>query len=1049
MKKIKLITFLFILLPVIVLAQKTVRGTVTDENNEPLAGAEVLEKNTNNGAVTDFDGHYSLKLKNDDAVLVFSYVGYETKEINTAGKTKIDVQMKPSANKLKEVVVVGYGSMNKRDLASSLSKVKEKEEIAAQYRSVSALLQGRAPGLKVISNTGSPGAPVSVRIRGSNSLRGNNEPLYVVDGIIINSAGEDVYDATKDPNEKQQTQNGLTGINPRDIESVVVLKDAAATAIYGSRGANGVILITTKKGKKGDASINGFASSSTGGVTRIIPVLDAVDYAEYRNESLALNGDSPLYEVRDNQVYLIKDGVVEDKPLKQINWQEAIFQNTVSNSGGVNISGGSKKSNYYMSTSLNMLDGIVPNTYLNSGNLRLNYTTKLNKKLKFVSRIGVYAGKGSMQQSSNIAGGDRSFTRQLISYKPLIEEGLEEDDPDLGISNPYSWLEGYEEKIDEKRLNAGLKFTYSIMKGLKYQIAGGTDFRKKYRSRWYGKETVKGSFTNGYLALSDLNRVSYTLNNLLMYSKQINDNNRLNATVGVTYDGTKTKNGIYEAGDFPISNLRDESPQLGSLVLTPYSSIGIEDAILSYIGRVTYTYKDKYILNASLRRDKSSKFRGDNKVGYFPAVSLAWLVTKEDFMADSKIFNDLKMRMSWGQVGNQAIKPYQTFNNFGAVYYSDNNNATVLGVAPFNIANKNLTWETTTQTNFGIDAGLFDNKIITSFDLYNKKTDNLLINAPTPTSTGFKNMLINSGSLQNKGFEFSIDANVYKTKDFEFSVGGNISVNRSKITDLSVLTPGELYIDGELQEVSYFLGNNVSTGAFFKAPANAFIEGQPIGVFWGYQTNGIYSDQAAADNGPTFFGNPNQAGDVVFVDVNGDGNINDLDKTIIGDPNPDFTYGFNTNFKYKNFTFDMLFSGTYGNDIMNANLLIENNAIGWPYNIRPDAYHDAWRPDNTDAAYPRLGSDTGTVTPTDRLIEDGSYFRLRNATLGYNFNLKNQKLIKNIHLYVSGNNLFTITNYSGYDPELTSFLYDGTIIGVDWLGTPNVRTYVLGLNLKF
>jgi len=551
--------------------------------------------------------------------------------------------------------------------------------------------------------------------------------------------------------------------------------------------------------------------------------------------------------------------------------------------------------------------------------------------------------------------------------------------------------------------------------------------------------------------LSDLNRISYTLNNLLIYYNVFNKVHRVNATVGVTYDGNKRENGVYEVGDFPISNLRDESPQLGSMILTPYSSIDLEDAILSFISRVTYTYNDKYIVNASFRRDKSSKFRGDNKVGYFPAVSLAWLVTKEDFMADVEKINNLKVRLSWGQVGNQAIKPYQTYNNFGAVYYSDDNNSTVLGVVPFNIANEDLTWETTTQLNFGIDAGFFDNKLTTSLDLdiYNKQTDNLLINAPTPTSTGFNNMLVNSGSLQNQGVEFSVDAVVANSKDINFSVGANISVNKSEITDLSILAPGEIFIDGKMQEVSYFLGNNVSTGVYFKAPANAFIEGQPIGVFWGYQTNGIYQDQNAADNGPTFFGNPNQAGDVVFVDVNGDGNINDMDKTIIGDPNPDFTYGFNTNFKYKNFNLDMLFSGVYGNEILNGNLLVEANAIGTSYNIRPEAYFDAWSPDNTNGTYPRIGSTTASNLPTDRLIEDGSYLRLRNVTLSYNINLKDQKYFKNINVYVSGNNLFTITNYSGYDPELTSFLYDGTIIGVDWLGTPNTRTYVLGLNVKF
>ena len=1049
MKKINLLKFLIIfLIPSLLIAQKTVTGNVKDNDGLVLPGASIVEKGTTNGVVTDFDGNYSITLKGKSQILVFSYIGFVTQEVNVADKTIVNIVFKTDAQQLDEVVVIGYGTSAKKDLTGSLSEVKEKSEIAAQYTSVSSLLQGRTSGLKVSSNTGSPGAAVSVRIRGSNSLRGNNEPLYVVDGVIIDSAGEDVVNATSDANETQQTQNGLTGINPRDIESMVVLKDASATAIYGSRGANGVILITTKKGKQGKAVINTFASASILQITKKINVLDPIEYAQYRNQTAVIDGNDVPYQIDGNNVFLIVNGIPETTPLRQINWQDEIYKEGYVNTGGINISGANDKSNYYMSASIEEYKGIVPNTFLNSGNLRLNYSNDLTDKLKLETRIGLYIGRGNMSQGASISGGSRSFTRQLISYNPLIGGELADDDPEIGSSNPFSWILGFEEKIKEKRLNASVKLTYKLTDDFQYQLRAGTNFRTKSRSRWYGPNTTKGSFTNGYLALSDLSKTAYTLDNLLIYKKRFNNKHKINATIGVTFDGSNGDNTIYEVGDFPINNLRERSPQLGSLVLTPFSSLAVEDKILSFLGRATYTFKNRYIFNASLRRDKSSKFRGNNKIGYFPAASFAWVATKEDFLKDSKVFNNVKVRASWGQVGNQAVKPFQTFNNFGAVFLSDANNSTVLGVAAVNIANEDLTWETTSQTNFGIDFGLFDNKITSNIDLYLKETTDLLINTPTPPSSGFSNLLVNQGSLENRGIEFSIDAVIKETDDFSFSLGGNISFNKSEITNLSTLAPSDIYIDGQLVNVSHFLGNKVSTGNNFKAPANAFIEGEAVGVFWGYQTNGIYADQAAADAGPTFQGNANQAGDVAFVDVNGDGNVNDIDKTIIGDPNPDFTYGLNANLRYKGFNLDLLFSGSYGNDILNGNLLVENIAIGSANNIRPNAFFDSFS-NNPNGSAPRIGSTTASNVPNDRLIEDGTYFRLRNATISYDLDLNEKSFIDSFKIYASGNNLFTITNYSGYDPELTSFLYDGTILGVDWVGTPNVRSYVLGINIKF
>jgi len=1047
MKKLRIFYFALIV-PIVFFAQsKEISGTIVDENNQPLPGANVIVNGSSNGGSADFDGVFNLSLKDNETSFTVSYIGYRDRTVKVTSSSVYNVSLLLDKNNLDEVIVIGYGSSAKRDLTGAISEVKEKDEVAAQYNSVASLLQGRTSGLQVSSNTGSPGAPVSIRIRGANSLRGNNEPLYVVDGVIINSAGEDVLNASSDSNEGHQTQNGLTGINPRDIESMVVLKDAAATAIYGSRGANGVILITTKKGKLGKAVINTFVNTTISSVNNEIKVLDAIQYAEYRNyTAVNVDGNSPPYHIDGRDVYKNESGLPVGDPLSQVNWQDEILQEAVSINAGLNMSGATDKSNYYLSANFIDTKGIVPNTFLTSSNLQLNYSNNLTDKMKLDTRVGLYIGRGNISQAASISGGGRSFTRQLVSYNPLVGGELEDDE---NPSNPYNFIEGFEDKSDEKRLNASVNFTYSITDDLSYQLRAGANYRNKTRSKWYGAETQKGSFTNGYLNMSGLEKTSYTLDNLLHYKKRFNNGHRLNATVGVSYDGSDSNNFIYEVGDFPIANLREKSPQLGGTVLTPYSTLAFKDNIFSYLGRATYSINNKYMLNASFRADQSSKFYGSNQTGYFPAVSAAWTISNEGFLEDSNSVSNLKVRASWGQVGNQAIRPYQTFSNYNNNNYVNPGNSTIIGVSAINIANKNLTWETTTQINFGLDLGLWNNRLVTSVDVYRKETTDLLIQKRIAPSTGFGTYLINQGGLENKGLDFSIDGLIVENENFSFSLGGNISFNQSKITDLSALPENDFYLDSELVTKRSYLGSNVSSGSNFKHPANVFIEGEEVGLFWGYKTAGIYQDQVAADAGPSFNGNPNLAGDVIFVDVNGDGNINDADKTTIGNPNPDFTYGINANLTYKNLSLSMLFNGVQGTEILNGNLLVESFARGGGNNIRPEAYLDAWSPTNTTGAYPRAGSITATNVPTDRLIEDGSYFRLNNITLGYDIPMQKKSAINSVRLYASGSNLFTITNYSGFDPELTSFLHDGTILGVDWVGSPNISSFTVGVNVQF
>ena len=1047
----KVLLSLLLILPLSLLAQHSVKGTVKDEKNEPLMGVSIQVEGTQTGTVTDFDGNFQMELKSTPATLIFSYIGYETVKVKVTDQKILNVTMKEAKEKLQEVVI-GYGTSPKNQISGTVSEVKTKQVEARQYNSVASLLQGRTTGVQINSNTGTPGAPVSVRIRGANSLRGNNEPLYVVDGVIINSAGEDTPDASTDANEMQTPQNGLTGIDPQDIKSIVILKDASATAIYGSRGANGVVLITTKKGKKGAFRVNVYSNTSFSKATKLIPVLDGETYAKYRNEIAVQDSNPPGYHIDNGNVYLIDSntGQPTGDALRQVNWQKEIYKNAVSFNNGFNISGGLKKSTYYISYTRKNINGIIPNTFLNTNNLRLNYATDFTKKLKFESRLNVYTGKGTMAQGGSRSGGNRSFTRQLVSYNPLVNGEISDDNPELGVGNPFQWLDGYEDKNNEKRLNFAIQTTFKIKPWLRYKLNAGINYREKRRARWYDNTVGKGSMTNGYLALSSFDKTAYTIDNLIMYRKIFGSDHSINAVAGITFDGSNKNISAYEAGDFPIDKLRDIKPELGQLVYTPYTTvIGIQDNVFSYLTRITYTLKDKYIFNTSFRADRSSKFKGKNKTGFFPAFSFAWNAAKEKFLEDNETISKLKLRASWGQVGNQAIKPYQTFGNFGSVYYSNTGNATIIGVAPLNIANENLTWETTTQTNIGADIGMLQNHIQATIDVYNKKTSNLLLYKPLPLSSGYGNLIMNQGSLVNKGVEFSVNALAVDKKDFSVNVGANISFNRNKITDLSALPPSEIWLNGKKDTLSYYLGNKVSTGNNFKSPANAFIEGQPAGLFWGYQTDGIYETQADADAGPHFNGVSNHAGDVKFVDVNGDGLITDADKTNIGDPNPDFTYGFNATISYKNLSLNMLFNGSYGNDIINGNLLVEDYATGTWQNIRPEAYNDAWTPDNTGASHPRVGYKKASELPTDRLVEDGSYLRLKNITLNYDLKFKKNPIAKSISFYLTANNLFTITNYSGYDPEITSFLYDGTILGVDWLSTPNIKTYALGVNIKF
>jgi TonB-linked SusC/RagA family outer membrane protein len=1066
--KIKKIILIFLLFPMFLLSQsKTVTGLVNDENSTPLPGATVQLKGSETvGAITDFDGNFTISIPSDsDQVLIVSYIGYINEEVDVSNQISITVNLQPDTEALEEVVVVGYGTVLKRDLTGSVSSVKIEDDVSRAAATVDQLLQGRAAGVQVTQNAANPNSGVSVRIRGTNSLRGNNEPLYVIDGVIISSAGEDVG-AVGGNNTGQDPQSGLNGINPRDIERIEILKDASATAIYGSRGANGVVLITTKSGSKedGKGKFNAYFTTSISEITKTYDMLDGVGYANYSNAARAAAGESPRYTVQGDNVFTYltnPDGTpstnVDTTPNTLYDWQDYIYKQGISSNLGLTFSGASDAGDYYLSAGFNDMNGLIDNAAFKTTDLRLNLNYDINEKLRVEARFSAFFSESDFAEGGDLIGGDQSFVQQTVTYNPIRANGLDDLSDffdDNALSNPISWIDDFTDESKENRMIASLAIKYKFnVPGLQYEFRVGGNLRDKDRTRFYGLTTWQGANANGLYQQTKLNALTYQANNFLRYNRNINRNHRVNATLGVTYDVRDVSNSTYAVQDFVTAQLGTAQPFLGQVISSPLLLRAADQQLFSVLGRLNYTFKNKYVLTASFRRDGVSKFSEDNRYGFFPSFAFAWRAGSEKFIQNLDFFSSLKFRAGWGQIGNHGIGPYGTLPNYGASssLYGTPANGTTVPIVLSNIANPDLTWETTEQLNIGVDFGFNNGKITGTVDVYDKDTKDLLQQTPIPTSSGFSNMLINRGTLQNKGVELGLDVTVFDKGDFNLSVGGNIAFNKTEIQNLG-LTAGDVLLDNGngaygVQQVASYLGNVPSRGNSIKFPLNIFLEGQETALFYGWKTDGIFK------SGDTMYrinGSMSQPGDIKVLDLNGDGEVDINDRTIIGNPNPDFIYGFNLNMSYKNFSLRALFNGSQGNDIVNGNMYRFGYAEGTYRNVISEAWNDRWSSENPDGTYPRLGYSSNLFAAAmDRFVEDGSYLRLKNITLNYDVPMRSDNFINSANVYVTGSNLFTWTNYSGYDPEITTFMYDGLIQGVDWNNKPNSRSVLVGVNLTF
>ena len=940
----KKLIYILLLLPLFAFSQgKIVSGVVNDDMGGPLPGATVQVKDSESiGSITDFDGKFTIAIRDGETRIIISYVGFLSEEINTEGQNNILVSLEQDVSELEEVVVIGYGTVLKKDLTGSVSSVKVSETISRQSTTVDQLLQGRAAGVQVTQNAANPGSGISVRIRGTSSLRGNNEPLYVVDGIIISSASEDVV-ATGGNNTGQEQQNGLNGINPRDIEDIQILKDASATAIYGSRGANGVILITTKKGTPNEVKTNFFMNTSIRSVTKTYDVLDAFDYARYRNESnlrTTANG-YPAFHIENNQLYqIVNTGgnvSISDTPVTMVDWQDELLNLSFSSSVGGSVSGGSDNGNYYLSAGFNDQKGLAKNSSFKSGDIRLNLNQTLSPKIKINTRLSGFFSSTDFAEGGDLIGGSsQSFIRNLLSFRPILPDGLEdaENINDLGVSSPYSFIEDFEDKSNENRFFGSLTATFDLgLKGLSYQFRAGGNIRTKERRRFYGLTTFVGLNANGQLQLSNLNASSFQVVNTLRFNRTFNRKHRINSVFGLTYDQRTTKNMTYVVQDFVTLEKTTEQPFLGQVISSPLANLDRETKLFSILGRVNYAFNNKYIITASFRRDGVSKFLEEDRYGFFPSVALAWNVHREGFIKNIDAIDQLKLRVGWGQIGNHGIGAYGTLSNYGinsSVLYGTPTNGTSVPLILNNIANAKLTWETTEQSNIGVDFSLADGIVTGTVDAYDKTTKNLLVSSNIAPSTGFNNLIVNRGELSNKGLEIALQVNPISNDDLDISFGGNIAFNETRIEGLSSQPLSPILIDGNYADRRFYLGNTISRGNYFKYPANIFIEGEETALFYGFETDGIYQ------TGDTTVGGA-QAGDVRIIDQNGDNVIDISDRTIIGNPNPDYTFGVNLSVRYKSFSLSALVNGVGGNDIINGNLIPMGNAEGLFRNILSDA----------------------------------------------------------------------------------------------------------------
>lgn len=1007
---------------------RKVSGKVTAESGEALSGVTVQLKGTNNIVTSGDDGSFSITVTGNDAVLLISYVGYTKQEIAVRSKNTIDAILVADKNELSQVVVIGYGTVKKSDLTGSVVSVKAEDLKAIPATSFDQALQGRAAGVQVTQLSGKPGAETSIRIRGTTSINAGNEPLYVVDGLLISSDGSDQSGgATLGPR-----IGPLSAINPNDIESIEILKDASATAIYGSRGANGVVIITTKRGRAGKGSVTVDSYFGLQQIANKVEVLNAQQFGDFVNEAKLNANQTPVY--------------VNPKNLETTDWQDAIMGNAPMANYQLTFSGGDEKTKYSITGSYFSQDGIITNSDFKRYSFRSNLDREVSKRLTVGTSV-TYArvtSNGVLTNAGTIVPGVVTdallFNPILPIYDSTVVGGYTyENDRGKLLGNPVAEVDKYNSYTTSSRFFGNMYARYKIMEGLEFKTSFGADAFSNRDNSYAPYYLKRAQASKGEASLGNVQGLTWLNENTFSYNKQFKNEHSLNAVAGFTVQQFQNESMFVYAFDFPDDRTGYHDI---SAALNPQKPFNGESkwSLVSFLGRINYTIKDKYLFTLTGRSDGSSKFADGNKYGFFPSGAFAWRVSKEKFMEHVSAVSDLKFRASYGVIGNQAIPPYQSLALVGpygeGVFNSSLGSEVYTGREPLSYVNKNLKWESTKQLDIGIDLSLFNNRITFTGDYYSKKTFDLLLSTPIPTTSGFTTTLLNVGNIVNKGFDLDLRT-VNTTGIVKWNSAINVSINKNEMTNLNTNT--DVFLPG---------------GIILR-------EGLSIGTFYGYQFEGIFQSDAEAASSAVLIGqeptSPNpasvaKAGDRKYKDINKDGVINANDRTILGSAQPKFTWGFNNTFSFKNLDFSFFFQGSQGNKMANLNNIDMLNFTG-QNNVLAEAALNRWTPENPGNKYPRALSN-GSVDVgifSSNIVEDASYVRLKNVTLGYRLpaGLLRKAGIQSFRLYAGATNLWTITDYSGYDPEANTYGQSTTLIGIDYGGYPQTRTYTLGVNIGF
>ena len=989
-----------------VLQSSDVKGVVKDSHGEPLLGVNVIVKGTTLGTVTDIDENFLIADVPAGSTLVVSYIGFKSQEIVVKGNTPLNIILEEDSEALDEVVVVGYGVQKKSDVTGALSSVKGEELTKLSIARADQALQGQMAGVMVQNSVTAPGESPVITIRGGNSLTGDNAPLVVIDGVL----GGD-----------------LSLVDPNDIASIEVLKDASSTSIYGSRGANGVIMVSTKRGQSGKpvVSYNGYVT-----VQQVAKKMDMLNGPEMYDM---------LKEIEENYpetAFRIPDWI-DPNNLNDTDWQDEVFRTAPMTSHAISVSGGSDMTKYSLSGTYLMHQGIIKNSDFNRAGFRANIEQKLGKRVTVGALLNASrsnSSSASINQMNGSDGGGVTFT--ALGFSPLVPV-YDEDGNFSGplmdggqINNPVALLN--DQVIDKVRSYfQGTAFLeWEIIDGLRFKTAWTYTLNQKQQKQFTSGENLLSYKGQGYAYIQNQETTNWLGENTLTYSKTFNNDHELNVVAGFTAEASDYFYNTSSGKGFDIESLGYWNIGLADASLLSVGSGGNHTAIASWLGRVNYAYKGKYLASVSFRADGSSKFAKNNKWGYFPSAAVGWRISEEDFMKDISWIQNLKFRASYGETGSQAIDAYQSLASFSETSYVLNQSSAV-ALIPNRVPNPNLKWETTKQTDVGIDLSVLGGRISIVADYYYKKTVDLHYDKVLPYYTGYSTQTQNIGSKQNKGFEFTLNTQNL-VGAFKWSTSLNIALNREKVLDLG----------GD--EFFYTNGSGGALGSGF-AETGIVKVGEPLGNFFGYVCDGIYQNEAEVAALPS---SSAAVGAIKYKDLDGDGEITTNDRTIIGNANPKFIFGIGNDFSYKNFDLSFMFQGTYGNDV--ANLLKatfgtapSTNSV---YNVFDYVYKDAWRGEGTSNTQQALNQSSGPMS--DRFIEDGSYLRLKNLTFGYTLpkSITSKIGIANLRFYISGQNLFTVTSYSGYDPEVNSQTGNYNL-GYDRGSYPSVRSYTFGLSL--